>query len=264
MITEIGRAKVSFGQGTAQGPRLEPVSWGRSGNLTQIAVDEYIHDGSNRDYIDALSDEKCAVLAVESRSKNTRKGTRPFSPGEVLRLAAEFGVAEDDLPSAVFFYDWNKRDPKHCTRVPLRRMFEDIDGTGSRDRMTQVFVKLFTAVGQVVNIGDAEKRQRQFEKLIEPAEASWVTRKKRIPAVEAVQSRTSSHEPPGGSTATPHWDVSAGPGARAAEAAVVGRWPRRRRTSSRRGTRLPARSFVRPEAYRPPRLPSASPLAPHP
>jgi len=51
--------------------------------------------------------------------------------------------------------------------------------------------------------------------------------------LNGASSRSSFHERPEASTAAGHEPVTAGPGLRAPEAEVAGRWPERRRTSSR-------------------------------
>ena len=144
----------------------------------QDEVDRYIRKPANTAYLDSLTGGNCFVMAIEPRSKRTRKGTRPYSPSDVLRLAANFGVREAGLPACVFFYDWTRKSADDVTRVPLRPMFDRVAEADRPERMTRVFEELFVAVRQVAHHPDAGKRKREFEKLVKHVRKEFVARRR--------------------------------------------------------------------------------------
>ena len=144
----------------------------------QDEVDRYIRNPDNSAYLDSLTHGNCFVMAIEPRSKRTRKGTRPYSPSDVLKLAADFGVREAGLPACVFFYDWTSKRADDVTRVPLRPMFDGVAEADRPDRTTRVFEDLFVAVRQVAHHPDAGKRKREFEKLVKHVGKEFVVHRR--------------------------------------------------------------------------------------
>jgi hypothetical protein len=144
----------------------------------QDEVHRYINNVGNTTYLDSLTGGNCSTMSVEPRTKRTRKGTKPYSPGQVLGVAADFGLRKTQLPAAVFFYDWANKGPDDVTRVPLEPVFESAPPGDRQQRMTSVFGKLFAAVGEVAKYDDVAERKREFEKLVEHVRREYVVRRR--------------------------------------------------------------------------------------